>query len=292
MAQPALYPARDRAARRLESAILRTRAYFSIFGYTPTLCELHRYLHGETATIEQVRAACRRLDPRPRSHRSFPETVVPGHASPPAAGRRRFSLTVLKYLPFVRMIGLTGSRAVQPEGEGDTDLMIVAASGRVWLCRLAAVALARFVRHFGDNLCPNYVIAEDSLILGEMSIYDAHELAQLRPLYGRAFYQQLWDRNPRVEDLLPNAHPFPCPHDRLPPGAGFLKRVGEWALAGRLGDQIERWERTRKIARLRALGVTSPEISLSAEQCKGHFDGHRSRILFAYDQRLSRLGGG
>jgi hypothetical protein len=189
------------------------------------------------------------------------------------------------------MIGLTGSKAVDPAGDGDTDLMIVAARGRVWLCRLGAVAVARFARRFGDRLCPNYVVSEDSLALPEMSVYDAHELAQLVPLYGRAAYQDLWDRNSAVGDLLPNSYPFTGPIDRLLPGAGRLKKALERALGGRLGDRLERWERTRKITRLRALGVISPEISLTSEQCKGHFDGHRTRILSAYDHLLSRTEG-
>jgi len=336
MAQPALFPARERATARIELAILRTRAYFSVFGYTPTLFELHRYLDGETATIEQVRAACRRLgqNTSPANSSPLPGTP-PGSASillaplghPPDSldgGRRypgeqghrpwrwrasaskmlalpgsgsdsarlRLYLVVLKHLPFVRMIGLTGSRAIQPEGMGDTDLMIVAAPGRVWLCRLGTVVVARFARCFGDRLCPNYVVSADSLSLRDMSIYDAHELAQLVPLHGRAAYQELWDRNPAIGDLLPNSSPFACPSDRLLPGAGLLKRAGEWTLAGRLGDRLERWERTRKIARLQALGVTSPEIALTTKQCKGHFDGHKARTLAAYERLLSQLGGG
>ncbi|HVA89178.1 MAG TPA: hypothetical protein VNL71_04995 [Chloroflexota bacterium] len=298
MAQPALEPTREPAPEPLGWAILRTRAYFSLFGYTPTLFELHRYLHGEPATVEQVRAASRRLGsqksalvpyPRPRSPRSFQGTTVPGPTSRPAARRLRFYIALLKHLPFVRMIGLTGSRAIQPGDGGDTDLMIVTSPGRVWLCRLAVVALTRLAGCFGDRLCPNYVASEDCLALADVTIYDAHELAQLVPLYGGAAYHQLWDLNPRVRELLPNAHPFPCPNDRLLPGAGLLKRAAEWALSGRLGHTLERWERERKIARLQARGAVSPEISLTAEQCKGHFDGHKSRILFAYRRIVTQL---
>ncbi|MGH2409048.1 MAG: hypothetical protein ACRDGS_01650 [Chloroflexota bacterium] len=285
MAQPAFKPVRARAGGRIECAILQTIAYFSLFDYTPSLFELHRYLHGESATIEQVRAGCHRL-------RMPSFAPVPGRPSQPSGRRLRFYLSLLKHLPFVRMIGLTGSRAVHPDGAGDTDLMIVAAPGRVWLCRLGAVAVARIARRFGDRLCPNYVISEDSLTLPAMSIYDAHELAQLVPLYGRAAYQDVWDRNPVVWDLLPNSYPFACPGDRLLAGAGQLKLALERILGGRLGDRLEGWERTRKIARLRALGAVSPEISLTTQQCKGHFEGHRARILSAYDHLLSRLGGG
>ncbi|HVA91192.1 MAG TPA: hypothetical protein VNL71_15260, partial [Chloroflexota bacterium] len=153
------------------------------------------------------------------------------------------------------------------------------------------VAAVRLARLGGDTLCPNYVVSAACLALPEMTIYDAHELAQMIPLYGGATYRTLWARNAAVSEYLPNADPFPEPRDRLIAGMGLMKRLCELLLAGRLGDRLERWERNRKVARLRGQGITSSEVSLTSDQCKGHFDGHRARVLDAYARLRAEFEG-
>jgi hypothetical protein len=135
------------------------------------------------------------------------------------------------------------------------------------------------------------VVSAACLALPEMTMYDAHELAQMIPLYGGATYRALWARNPAVADYLPNAGPFPDPADRPIPILDFIKRLSERVLAGRVGDHLERWERRRKVTRLRRQGIASAEICLTADQCKGHFDGHRARVLDAYDRLRAEFEG-
>ena len=62
-------------------------------------------------------------------------------------------------------------------------------------------------------------------------------------------------------------------------------------LWGKLGDRLEKWERRRKTARLaRRKPAPAPEVVLSSEQCKGHFDLHRERALRNYVERLADVG--
>jgi hypothetical protein len=173
----------------------------------------------------------------------------------------------------------------------DIDLMVVSAPGRVWLCRLGVVVVVRLARLRGDTLCPNYVVSAASLTLPDMTIYDAHELAQMIPLHGGAVYRALWRLNPALSEYLPNAAPFPDPPERRIPFLNIIRRLAERLLAGKLGDRLERWERDRKIARLRGDGIRSAEISLTADQCKGHFDGHRARVLDAYGRLQAEFEG-
>jgi hypothetical protein len=299
MAQPALNPAPcpDAAPRRgteaLERAVARTLAYFSLFSYVPSLWETHRYLHGMRATPEQVRRVTRRrvLGAVPEILSETPRQDFAGKAGDWGERRAPRYARLLGYLPYVRMIGLTGSRAMNGTSADDIDLMVVSAPGRVWLCRLAMVVAVRLAGLRGDTLCPNYVVSAACLALPEMTIYDAHELAQMIPLYGGETYRALWARNPAVSDYLPNADPFPDPADRPIPILDLIKRSSERVLAGRLGDHLERWERKRKVTRLRRQGVASTEISLTADQCKGHFDGHRARVLDAYDRLRAEFEG-
>jgi hypothetical protein len=136
------------------------------------------------------------------------------------------------------------------------------------------------------------VVAENALELGDLSIYDAHELAQMVPLCGHDIYHHLWASNPQVMLHLPNARAWPTPEERVQPVAQAFKRGAERLLGGAVGDWLEAWERRRKIDRLRRQ-QTAPtaEIVLSMDQCKGHFDRHRARVLAAYQDRLMHVDG-
>ena len=76
--------------------------------------------------------------------------------------------------------------------------------------------------------------------------------------------------------------------DATPNGLGRLVQyVGEWALAGRLGDRIERWERERKLLRFEA-DVQKPGSAalLDAECIKGHIDDNGAPVLERFRQKL------
>ncbi|HWE64334.1 MAG TPA: hypothetical protein VHB98_21695 [Chloroflexota bacterium] len=293
----------DLRVSALRTAIRRTVAYADIFDYPLTLDELHRYLHGERATPAELRALVEQGVPGLAARdglyaltgrlSTIAERRRREAASDPLAERARLYARLLKYLPFVRMLGLTGSLAMRNAGgKEDIDLMVVTAPGRAWLGRAAVVAVVRLARLRGDTLCPNYVLAENALVLDDTSIYAAHELAHMVPLYGRDVYRRLWSSNPWVMAQLPNAGPWHMPQDRqLPPGR-TLKRTAERLLGGVTGDRLEAYERRRKTDRLyRRQGFRSSEIVLSPDQCNGHFGRHRARVLAAYHERLARMIG-
>lgn len=285
----------------LATAIRDTLAYADLFRYPLTAHELHRYLHGRMVGCAGVEGALAAgvdgVQHEDGYYALVGRTGLAAHrlglrrASASLGARARGYATLLKYLPYVRMVGLTGSLAIgNPARRADIDLMIVTAPGRVWLCRAAIVAVVRLVGLGGDVLCPNYLVAEDALALDSVTIYDAHELAQMVPLYGREAYLRLWSANPGVQALLPNAGPRKVAPDRLLPSLGTLKAAAERLLGGAVGDRLERWEQRRKTARLSRRGDRPGESILSAQQCKGHFGAHRASILEAYSR--SRTAGG
>jgi hypothetical protein len=90
-------------------------------------------------------------------------------------------------LPFVRMVAVTGALAVDNiSARPDIDLLVVAEPGRVWVCRRFLIVLVRLARVFGDDVCPNYVIAQSKLDLEQRDFFTAHELAQMVPMSGEA----------------------------------------------------------------------------------------------------------
>jgi hypothetical protein len=287
----------------LGAAVRRTLAYADVFEYPLTAAELHRYLHGQRATIAEIRALVEDGLAGVSTHDGY--YALTGCLAYVAERRRRLVVSapllrraslygqLIKHLPFVRMVGLTGSLVMRNVCDGearDIDVMVVTRRGRVWLGRAAVIAMVYLARLAGDRLCPNYVVSEEALALDDHSIYSAHELAQMVPLYGAAVYQRLWDSNPEMVTHLPNAGPLPSPSDRLLPGGAWLKRAAERLLGGVLGDVLEGWERARKMRRLRRMQRDgAAEIVFSSEQCKGHFGRHRARVLGAYHDRLAAL---
>ena len=117
---------------------------------------------------------------------------------------------IIASLPFVRMVAITGSLAMNNTDEGkDVDYMIVTAPNHLWICRAFALLIARIAKLEGIHLCPNYLITTNALELKERSLYVAHELAQMVPLSGMEIYDEMRRLNDWVDDYLPNASGAP-----------------------------------------------------------------------------------
>jgi len=213
-----------------------------------------------------------------------------------AAASARLWPVALRYagliatLPFVRMVAVSGSLAVDNAEDGsDIDFMVVTEDGRLWLTRALAIGVVRAAATRGVQLCPNYFLAESALEIHDRSIYTAHELAQLVPVSGQATYGELLRRNAWYRAFLPN-HPGSQLRPAPPVGrpALVLRDLSTPALRVPPVDRIERWEMRRKIRRLRAL-APSAEAQYSVACCKGHADDHGRRTIAAFEARLARL---
>jgi hypothetical protein len=297
------------ARSSLEEAVLRTVAYADVFDFALGPGEVHRYLVGIGSTRREVDALFQ--EPAPAHGRLEVRgglvTLADRGALVERRARRRDSSArawpaarryarLLASIPFVRMVAVTGALAAGNTDRGDDiDLMVVTARSRVWSARLGAVALARLARAVGDELCPNYFLAESALALPDRDLYAAMELALMVPLTGIGTYRRLRAQNGWVHEILPNAVGAPPAIRRLGPVAPHAGAFAERVLGSRLGGVVEAWERDRKVERLRArareLGAdTAGEACFSADRCKGHLDGHRARIRAAYERRLRELG--
>lgn len=292
----------------LEQAILQTVAYADIFDYPLTGPEIHHYLVATRASLPMVQEAVNNgLLAKQRLILHTGYLTLPGREAIVETRLRREGLSTelwhkgeryglaIAALPFVRLVAVTGTLAVNNVEQGaDIDYLIVTLPGRVWLTRLLCVALVRLGRLGGVEICPNLVISTDALAQFEHSFFTAHELAQMIPLYGMQTYRQLLSANDWACRFLPNAfdaNPEPADH-LLGPLARLFKRCGEWILAGRLGDALERMEERHKIDRLRRQAESCGTCAavFTPDQCKGHMDDHGQSIREAYVQRLLQIG--
>jgi len=86
---------------------------------------------------------------------------------------------LLRHVPFVRGVALTGSAAAGDAGrDGEVDLLVTVAPGSLGTAFLLLGSASRLM---GRKLfCPNYYLGEDQLGLGPGTLYLARELAQAR----------------------------------------------------------------------------------------------------------------
>ncbi|MCS6845665.1 MAG: hypothetical protein NZ528_15305 [Caldilineales bacterium] len=315
MSNPSATSTSDHAAQppALERAILETFVYADIFDYPLTAAEVARYV-AVPATAAQVEATLADLTAQGRLVSRNGCYALAGRDALFAIRERRERVARRKWraarryvswlaaLPFVRMVGVTGTLAMDNvEEKDDIDVFIVTAPGRLWLTRLLAIGVVRLAALAGDELCPNYLVTERNLCFGPHTVYGAREVAQMVPVYGPEVYAAIRQKNGWVDGFLPQAGDPPnALHQHTADGAAYIrpgvlsraaKGLGELLLRGFVGEALERWEMERKVTRFQQRAQTSGgSVAFSADACKGHFDRHDQAILALFNERLERYG--
>lgn len=292
----------------LETAILHTIAYADVFDYPLTAAEVHRYLE-VPASLPRVQqaisnglAASGRLGCR-EGFASLPgrEHIVDIRRRRAERARRLWARAqsygrLLAALPFVRMVALTGSLAMDnADDNSDLDYFVITAPDRLWVCRALVIAVVRWAARRGDPVCPNYFLSERALVIHEHNLFVARELAQMVPLHGEDVYRRLRRINAWSADFLPNADGPPPQAVRVERGerAPRLLRpargMAEAVLRTGLGARLDRWEMQRKVQKFQKRYPNQTEAAFAPDWCKGHFEGHSQRILAAFSERLHAL---
>jgi len=287
----------------LEDAILRTLLYANVFHFPLTQTEIHRYLIGCSAAETEI--ACILASSTRLQHFIIctdgyyafcnDEKII-GQRQAKQGYLERLHRRAARYgqliaaLPFVRMVAVTGALAVDnPRGPADDlDYLIVTRAGRVWLTRALVILLVRLARLRGVLLCPNYVLAEDALEQERQDLYIAHELIQMRPVYGFGVYAEMRRVNRWSELYLPNSA---IDANVQPETRRILKQFGEWLLGSRIGDKLELWEQRRKLRKFeRAAQTPGASFKLDAQHVKGHFNDYGGPALTKYRAFLLEYG--
>lgn len=292
----------DSVSATLARAVLDAVAYADVFDFPLTSAELHRYVEvgaSRAQVAEALRAGIRngRLA-AVNGYAVLPgrESIVAVRAGRAAVARRLWPIAAaygrtIGRLPYVRMVAVTGALAIDNvEPDADIDYLIVTERGRLWVCRALVIALVRWARLRGHDICPNYFLSESALLLRQRNLFTAHELTQMVPLAGVDTYARLRRLNGWTSVFLPNADgpPRPTPMNDDPPRA-WMRRAVESLGRARVVDVAERWEMSRKIRKFGSRANGHGEAAFCRDWCKGHFAGHGGRILAAYGDRRATL---
>lgn len=196
-------------------------------------------------------------------------------------------------LPFVRMVAITGSLAVDNprHSRDDIDYLIVTSPKRLWLCRALIILLVRYGHRQGVHLCPNYLITEKVILFEENNLYIARELLQMVPIYGQDHYLDLRKKNAWVTDYLPQGNKLNLDkiNDVLSPMQQAFKRLGEFIFGGPIGNLAEKILQKKQISKHLKLAKkygALDKVTFTADECKGHYDNHGRKTLAAYRKRI------
>lgn len=193
----------------IESRILAALLYADVFHNPLTVRELAQWIPSDTPVSSRV--AQRNIKELVNKHRvghTPPFLYVAGHKKTIQFRIERLATSVskwqqirrtaklLRYIPTISMVGVTGGLAVNnADNEDDIDLLIVARHHTLWMTRFMATVLIELVskrRHPMDTkvsnaVCLNMFMTDRSLQLPtkEHGWYTAHEVLQMVPLWQR-----------------------------------------------------------------------------------------------------------
>lgn len=293
----------------LDEAILQTVIYADIFDYPLTLTEVQHYLlycSAQRTTIEHAVTSSPLLQSQLIQRAGYLMLRERAGLEQVRAERGQRAMRLWRLarrwgywvgcLPFVRLVAVTGSLAVNnPTRAADIDLLIVTEPGRVWLCRALMVLFVRLVRLTGITLCPNYMLAKTVLTQKRRDLFIAHDLTQMVPLVGHAVYQEMRAANHWTEQFLPQAlTPLQAEPELSPRGIGrWLQRASEWCFAGRLGDLMDALERRRKTSQVRRrygeIAYLSETVLLDPEHVMAYFNDHGAAVLKKFSERIEKI---
>ncbi len=244
----------------LPEAILKTVAFFDISDQCLNLEEIHRFLFGFSASIEEVSQSVFSLvcDGKLEGRRGFfffpgRGVLVDQHEVSLRMNRQLWEKVhsfrfLFRLVPFVKMIAVCNRLAFgHARRQSDIDLFVVAKSGRLFFVR---TIFAFFLQIFGVRLhddktkgrfCLSFLVSEDSLNFEDIAekpvdVYLAYWAASLRPIVDldqthREFLTvNQWYHNAVSLPLLDA--PF---HTR-----SLSQRFFEWVFGGIVGDFCEK----------------------------------------------------
>lgn len=214
-------------AKEVKPAILKTLAYSDIFDYPLTFDELWEFLIGEKISKEQFKKELSGLSSKVAQRDGFYCFLERGEIIKKREKREAISnhkariakkiISFLRFIPTVRLIGVSGALAMRnAEEKDDIDWFIIVQRNRLWITRLLLLVFLELLglrrkreeRAAADKVCLNMLVDESYLCLpkDKQDLYSAHEVVQMLPVFERFnTYKRFIQANLWVKKFLPNS---------------------------------------------------------------------------------------
>jgi len=171
---------------------------------------------------------------------------------------------ILKFIPFVRMIAVTGRLAMKnAERDSDWDLFVVLKKGRIWIGRtlvtafIHAIGKRRYGNKIKDRICLNYFVTDESLKINikerslEVNLFSASEYSFMIPLFGFKVFRKFQIRNSWIREFKPNFEISEVRNMKMISDSHFskvLRKTGERILGFNFIENLLRKIEKNKIA--------------------------------------------
>ena len=189
---------------------------------------------------------------------------------------------LLRYVPFLRSIGLVGSQALgQHKADSDIDVLVIVQPGYIWLARFFVTAyfqlagVRRYGSHVANRFCLNHYLAGPKALGQDRNMYTASEYAKARAIYHAGVLNEFKQRNAEwIRLFFPNIVIFGDKKTAPPALKTFLEtlfrnKFGRW-----LEQQAGRYQQ-RRIKRDEFVVVEEDELSF-------HPDNRKAQLFAAF----------
>lgn len=222
----------------LRKAVLTTLAYYDALEYPLTEFEVWKHLIADkgdgisdTPALGQVAAAIDGLVESGAIWRTNGFIVLPGRQILVAERIRseKYSVGKIKraarlvrgiaWVPFIRMIALTGSLSMKrADHDSDWDLFVVLSRGTIWRGRTLLSLVLQFIgkrrhgRHIENRACLNHFVTDGSLEIVMQDYFSASEYRFMYTFLGRDTERHFELVNRWIARIKPSYQPTEIPN--------------------------------------------------------------------------------
>jgi hypothetical protein len=148
------------------------------------------------------------------------------------------AVQLLRFVPFVRMIAVTGRMAMKnAEKNSDLDFLVVLKHGKIFTGRILVTLLIHIlgIRRHGnkikDRICLNYFIEDEFLDISFRDLFASSEYSFIMPVFGWETYQKFQNKNTWIKDYKNNFQPDKIKNWKLLEDSKFsknMRKTGEY----------------------------------------------------------------
>ncbi len=216
--------------------------------------------------------------------------------------RLRRAVWFLRFIPYVRMIGVTGRLSMKSASQqSDWDVLIVLKNGHIWTGRTLVTAFLQLIgkRRYGkkikDRICLNHFITDESLEVitkEKFPEFSAHEFSFIFPIFDSGIFQKFQFRNSWIRNYCFNYYLAETKNLKTLEDNKITKnirKVGEFFLNFKfLESWLANWQR-KKIKRNPKTQLPGSFISVSDKHLVFLPKPQGSELLFYLKQKMENL---
>lgn len=170
--------------------------------------------------------------------------------------RLRRVVWFLRFVPYVKMIGVTGRLAMKnTESASDWDLLVVLKNGKIWTGRTLVTLVVhllgkrRYENKIRDRVCLNYFITDESLEISTKDMFSANEYFFMLPLFDLNTLQKFQLKNKWIRELKPSYGPTEEGNSNMLKDGLFskiIRKSGEIILDWKIIENwLKKWQKER-----------------------------------------------